>query len=255
MGTKKKQPAQKKPAGSAGRPTANQKGVSSGKGKGKKHSKAVMKKLRRQHLQKLAVLAAAIVILIGLFLMLRAVTKALGPEEYDTSTAEFHKNGSIRVTSVESFDQDYYDAAELKKQIKEEISDYNDANGGGVKQNSLEVSNQTAKLVLTYSSAKDYQSFNNTTLFMGTVQEAEDQGFDFASIMSAVSHADSSKILNQDTLDQLTANEVIILTEQVNVVTAQEILYATPNLGVTDSTHATAIDTISADSPAIIILK
>ncbi len=87
------------------------------------------------------------------------------------------------------------------------------------------------------------------------MQEAQADGYDFESIMSAVSHADSSRILNQATLDQLSENEVIILTEQVNVVMPRGILYATPNLGVTDETHATAIDTISREKPAIVILK
>ena len=157
---------------------------------------------------------------------------------------------------MESFAEDYYDANELKKTVRDAVDAYNAENGSrSVVQNSLQVKDQMARLVLTYKSAEDYRGFNDTDLFVGTVKDAEDSGYDFESIMSAVSHADSSRILNQATLDQLLENEVIILSEQVNVVTPRGILYATPNLGVTDETHASPVDVISKDEPAIVILK
>ncbi len=214
------------------------------------------RKKQKERAAKLAVYLAAAVIAVGVFLAVRAVTKVLGPEEYTASTAEFRKNGSIRITTVESFAEDYYDADELKKTIRDAVASYNEKNGSGsVAEKSFKVADQTAVLVLDYASAEDYSGFNDTSLFIGTVQEAQADGYDFESIMSAVSHADSSRILNQATLDQLSENEVIILTEQVNVVMPRGILYATPNLGVTDETHATAIDTISREKPAIVILK
>lgn len=219
--------------------------------------KSFRKRIRyyKKNLRQAAVLAAGLAIAAGVFLAVRAVTKGLGPEEQESSAIEFRRNGTVVVTSVETLDQEYYDAAELKTTIRDAVGAYNDANGGGVKQTSFSVTENTARLVMTYDSPEAYESFNDTTLYVGTVQGAMDAGFDFASIMSSVSNADSSKILNEATLEQLLANEVIILTEQANVVTAEGILYATPNLGVTDETHASAIGTISEESPAIIILK
>lgn len=225
---------------------------------GKKRSSPAAKrrKKEKERLHRLAVLLAAAAIAVGIGLMIHAVTRSLQPGQYDSSTAEFRKNGSIRVTSVESFDEDYYDAGELKNMIQEAVSSYNQEKGGsGVSRKYFRVADKTAVVVLDYQSAEDYQDFNGTPLFMGTVGDAQSEGYDFESIMAAVSHEDSSRILNQATLDQLTDNEVIILTEQVNVVMPRGILYATPNLGVTDELHATAIDTISAEKPAIVILK
>lgn len=237
---------QKKRSGSSGR---NKKAHP--QGGPVKHRKKQQKQTTR-----FAVYFAAAVIAVGVFLAVRAVTKTFGPEEYTASTAEFHRNGGIRITTVESFAEDYYDADELKKTIRDAVASYNEKNGNGrVKEKSFQVADQTAVLVLDYASAEDYSGFNDTPLFVGTVGEAQTDGYDFESIMSAVSHADSSRILNQATLDQLAENEVIILTEQVNVVMPRGILYATPNLGVTDETHATAIDTISREKPAIVILK
>lgn len=254
--------------GSSGRKPATQntarKGTSGTAGKkaarysnGARSGKSFKKKFRyyRKKLRQAAVLAAGLAVAAGVFLAMRAVTKGLGPEEQTSSAIEFRRNGSIVVTSVEALDQDYYDASELKKTIRDAVSTYNEANGGGVKQSSFSVTENTARLVMTYDSAEDYESFNDTTLYVGTVQGAMDEGVDFASIMSSVSNADSSKILNEAALEQLTDNGVIIMTEQANVVTNKDILYATPNLGVTDATHASAIGTINSESPAIIILK
>lgn len=230
----------------------------SGRNAGKKHSSQGAKRRRKEkeRMRKLAVLLAAAVIAVGIGLVIYAATRSLRPGQYDASTAEFHKNGSIRVTSVESFAEEYYDADELKNMIQEAVSSYNQEKGStGVTRKYFRVSDQTATVVLDYASAEDYCEFNGNDLFLGTVGEAEEKGYDFESIMAAVSREDSSRILNQATLDQLTENEVIILTEQVNVVMPRGILYATPNLGVTDELHATAIDTISAERPAIVILK
>lgn len=202
----------------------------------------------------LAVIAAGIVIVrIG-----RVVSDAVGPEDYQTSTAEFRKDGSIRVTSVEALDQEYYDSDELSKDIQDSVKSYNVKKGStGVTEESFSVTGESAKVVLIYESADDYEDFNDTTLFMGTVQEAESAGFDFESIMQAVSNEDSSRILTKATLDQLLSNQVIILTEKMDVVLPkkEKFLYATANLGVTDFQHATAIDTISDEKPAIIILQ
>ncbi len=245
-----KNTARKGTTGTAGKKTPR-------RSSGARSGRSARKTLRyyKKKLRQAAVLAAGLAIAAGVLLAVRAVTKGLGPEEQEASAIEFRRNGSIVVTSVEALDQDYYDASELKKTIRDAVSAYNDENGGGVKQTSFSVTENTAHLVMTYDSAEDYERFNDTTLYVGTVQGARDEGFDFASIMSSVSNADSSKILNEATLEQLLTNDVIILTEQANVVTAKGILYATPNLGVTDETHASAIGTISSESPAIIILK
>ena len=219
-------------------------------------SKALGSAFRGMDPYRLAVVLAVILILAALAFAFRAVTKALGPEDYSVSTAEFLENGSIRITSVESFEEEYYDSDELEQEIDEAVSSYNKANGANsVKQGAFSAADGEAKVVLTYRDAKDYEAFNGVPLFIGTVQEAQDQGYDFESIMSAVCQEDSSRILNQETLAQLSAHEVIVLMEQLDVVLSKEILYATPNLGVTDGLHAAAIDTISTDSPAIIILK
>lgn len=194
---------------------------------------------------------AVAAIVAGIILAVFAVTSSDSTTQYTESTAEFRSDGSIVVTSVESFEEDYYDEEELRDMVDEAVDSY----GSGVKKLSLSIENGVAILEMKYDSAEDYVGFNDTDLFIGTVEEAENAGYDFQSIMSAVSQEDTSKILNEATLDQLLENEVIILCEEVNIATDEGILYATSNLGVTDETHASVIDTISEEMPAIIILK
>lgn len=226
------------------------------RGRGRKARK------RQKRLLRILLLAAAVIAVAAAGIIIykvgRIVSDAVGPEDYTVSTAEFRKDGSIRVTSVESFEQAYYDADELAQEIRSSVEAYNEKKGDtGIREESFEAADGSAKAVLIYTSADDYENFNETTLFMGTVQEAENAGFDFESIMQAVSNEDSSRILTQATLDQLLSNETIILTEQMDVVLPkkEKFLYATPNLGVTDFQHAAAIDTISDEKPAIIILQ
>ena len=241
-------------AGSSGRDAAGSQRRGSSREEYGEHRTSGSRGHRRRRKEKrsslLILAAAAAIIVIAVILVLIAVTDSVGSNEYTASTVELLKNGKIRVTSVESFDQDYYDAEELEETVKDAISEY----GDGVSQDYLDVSDGSAKLILTYDSAEDYVAFNGTDLFFGTVAEAEEAGYDFQSIMSAVSQEDTSKILTEATLDQLLENEVLILFEQADVVTWKDMLYATSNLGVTDSTHATAIDTISDETPAIVIL-
>ena len=204
----------------------------------------------------IAVLLAVLLILAAAAFVLRTAARALGPKDYAVPTAEFRRDGSIRVTSVESFEEDYYDAAELKSQIKEAVASYNEANGNGlVRQSDFSAAEGMAKVVLTYASAADYQSFNNMAIFVGTVQEAQEGGYDLTPLLSSVSQEDSSRILNEDTLAQLSDNRVILWMEQTDVVVPEDILYVTSNLSVTDPTHAAAAGTIDTAAPAIIILK
>ena len=208
------------------------------------------KKEREARKRRIVLIAAVAAIALGIILAVRAVLTGTSSTDFTSSTAEFFRDGSIRITSIESFDQEYYDEEELREAISQALEAY----GKGVSRDSLNISDTEARLVLTYESAEDYVAFNDMDLFIGTVSEAQEAGYDFQSIMSAVSQEDTSKILNQATLDQLPDNEVIILCEEVDVVTWKGILYATPNLGVTDKTHASVVDSIDEDTPAIIIL-
>ena len=96
--------------------------------------------------------AAAIILAISL---LAVLTTGCGKKNTAGKTEEelfsFEKNGSVTVTSVESFDQDYYSSAELSDMADSEISAYNASNGSdAVRKKKLAVKDGHAELICVY---------------------------------------------------------------------------------------------------------
>lgn len=170
------------------------------------------------------------------------------------SRVAFTKKGELTVTSVESFDKDYYDEAELQTQIDTEIAAYNEENGNHVSEESLTVESGIATLAMHYDSASDYASFNDEELFWGTLEEAETTGYDLSGLSGQTNRKDESETYGEGTARELAENPVIVLTESLDVITATDILYASENLTVQGDQYATAGEDISASNPAILIL-
>lgn len=243
--------------------TTKKKVVKNAKGKSKAKSKAHHKASR--HNQKvlmrwIALIAALIVIiLIGVRCSKGSGADAQAEAEpiaVDESAAhvEFSKKGALTVTYVESFDKSYYDEAELQSQIDSEIAAYNEENGVRVSQESLTVEGGTATLVMSYDSAEDYQSFNDQEMFWGTLEEAENHGYDLSGLSGQTNATDETETFGEGTARELAENTVVVITEPLNVVTATDILYASDNLTIANSDYAIVNGTIGESEPAILIL-
>lgn len=170
------------------------------------------------------------------------------------SRVQFSKKGAVTVTSVESFDKDYYDQTELQEAIDSEVASYNDNNGGGVSAGDLTVENGTAALVMKYDSAADYMAFNDQEMFWGTLQEAEDAGYDLSGFSGQTNAQNKDETFGEGTALELAENSVIVITEPLNVLTATDILYASSNLTIANSDYATVNGDVSESAPAILIL-
>jgi len=199
-----------------------------------------------------ALLAAFI---IGVILLLKGC-QTREVKAITRSTVEFRRNGSLIVTSVEPFERDYYDEKELRALIDEALGKYN-LNGKKIELNQFDVDNKNAVLQLSYQSSADYRAFNDTMLFDGTVQEAQEQGIDLSAILSAVSRQNSSRIFTAGDFPALSGNRVIVLAEAMDIVLPrrEKIMYASANLNVTDDQHAAAAGNITRSSYAVIILE
>lgn len=83
-------------------------------------------------------------------------------------------------TVIDSLDKEYYDTDELKEYIDSEIQKYNyGILTEAVSLIDLTVTEDCVRLILKYSSAKHYTVFNQETLFIGTIAEAMEEGYDF----------------------------------------------------------------------------
>ena len=84
-------------------------------------------------------------------------------------------------TVIDSLDKEYYDAEELRAFIDSEIQKYNySIPAEAVSLVDLSVDGTTAKVILKYMSAEHYTGFNQEALFVGTIKEAMEEGYDFA---------------------------------------------------------------------------
>lgn len=232
--------------------TQGKKGTTAHK-KGKRHHRP-SKRNQMVLLRWVGLIAAMLIIVL---IVVRCATGSKGTTaekvavDETASRVEFSKKGAVTVTSVESFDKDYYDETELQEMIDSQVAAY----GDGVSAGSLTVADGTATLVMKYDSAADYTSFNDQVMFWGTLQEAETAGYDLSGFTGMVNAQDSEQSFNEETKAALAENTVIVITEPLNVLTPTNILYASESLTIAGSDYATVNGDISETSPAILILQ
>ena len=167
------------------------------------------------------------------------------------SRMEFQKKGVIKVTSIESFEREYYDEKELEQIIEETAEEV----GKGVKINKFGVKNGLATLIVTYQSDDDYRAFNDVRLFYGTVEEALAEGYDFSPLYGSVSIRDSSHLMTDAYLEGLKDKTVIITPESGEIHFSQSPLFASANIQVMEDGQAFVSGKTSEDDPGILIME
>lgn len=171
-------------------------------------------------------LLAAMVLLVGC----GSVKKA------GASSVYIDKKGKVTSVLVESFAAEQYDETELEEFIRSSIDQYNDENDKkSVSLDSYTVKKGQVRVILEYASCEDYENFNQTTLFSGSIKEAKAAGYDFKGNFASSSGdaADGSKILETNP-----EAKVIILNELIQVMTARNILYVSENAEIMGPTLA-----------------
>lgn len=101
----------------------------------------------------------------------------------DAATLFVKSDFSLVCTVIDSLDKDYYDKEELKSFIDEKINDYNyDVLEEVIKLAGIETEGETVKVIMKYASASHYEAFNQEVLFVGTITDAIDGGYDFNTV-------------------------------------------------------------------------
>ncbi len=99
----------------------------------------------------------------------------------DENTLSVDKKGKITCTVVEDFGKGFYDAEELQGEIEKEIEAYNkNFSVAHLELKTFEVEDGVAKLQTSFDEAKYYVDYSGLTLFVGSVAEAEDSGYDLS---------------------------------------------------------------------------
>lgn len=208
----------------------------------------------RLKMGRIRVRLAGILVLLS---VLAVTVSACGKGKEETpaeSTAQFLKNGSITVTSVEPFDESLYSKKELKSLIDTQISE---TGSGDVVFGSLDVADNVATLVLEYSSSDAFCRFNEgVILFYGTCAEAGGTGLDLSPIYGQPSAVRSSRIMTAGKMTgDLADHKLIYITAPQVLILPEPVLYTTANVRVEDGRRAVLSDKVSGSEPAILILQ
>lgn len=163
-------------------------------------------------------------------LALAAILTACGDKELtvDTNTLYIKTDGTMTEASFELFQEEYYDAAELEKYVKDEVYAYNYKNvKEAINVDKVEVKDKVAAVYLTYQSVDDYIAFNEAELFAGTVKEAMDEGYDFEVEFKEYSKEDKAGILD---VTENSQDRILILDAAVDVRVDGTICYVSSNV-------------------------
>ena len=159
------------------------------------------------------------------------------------STLAIDKKGKITDTVVESFDKDFYDSEELQKEIESELAEYNkNFAADHIAMKKFEVKDGTATLQLVFDGSEYYEDYTETTLFNGTVAEAQAGGYE---LNGELLDADGAKTSLGD-LDGADEAKVLVMEtdETVKVEVPGTILAVSAggNVNVTGKKQAAVAD-------------
>lgn len=92
-------------------------------------------------------------------------------------SVSINKDGGISHQIVGSFEQNYYDMDSLEALAADRVAAYCADNGDSIALESVEEKDGSILIRLNYAADQDYKDFNHRELFVGTLEEAADQGY------------------------------------------------------------------------------
>lgn len=164
--------------------------------------------------------------------------------EADRDTVYVQKKGKVIGAAIADFDKDYYDQEELKAFAEEKVEAYQKEHGNdSVKIDEFSVEEKVAKLYMKYASCEDYQTFNEVTLFSGTIPQALAAGFDFDTGFTEIKDGKAAGAVDNKVIVD-TDYKVVILSEKVDVKVDGTVLYMS-----SDYTTLKSKDTVTVQLP------
>lgn len=171
-------------------------------------------------------------IVMGILMILSACMVGCGlessKEDELVTSVSIQKDGTLKGIIVEEFDESYYNVAALTEMIQEAISDYDRQNSTAqiVLESCELVENDTkVKVVISYDSAQSYTDFNSETIFVGTVQEAYEAGYDMDLELYAVSDEKPLEPITKQEILNMGTEHIVIMEENMRVKCYGNILY------------------------------
>lgn len=166
-------------------------------------------------------------------LCLAAMLTGCGSEpEVTETTIEVKKNGEVVHTIVEDFSENYYDLDELTSTIEQACDTYNASAGKeAVTLKSAEKSDNAVKVVMQYADASTYSAFNKLALFVGTVKDAFNAGYDLNVTLSPLAGDDGQ--IGKEELLGMGEKHIAVVREAVNVRVWGKVRYGSEDVEAT----------------------
>ena len=172
-------------------------------------------------------------------------------EDYDETTLTVGKKGKITESIVESFGRDYYDIDELKEEFTRSVSEYNDSIGGEeIKLGNIELKDSNVYVDLVFNGPSDYERFVGEQLFVGSINDAYDEGFTMDVTLKGIENGDK---IGKVQIMGMKDKSIIILSEHVRVKTFRDIAYVSANIDLIGPREARVLS--ESDGLAYLILK
>lgn len=159
-----------------------------------------------------------------------------GIEKMTETTVTVDDSGTVEELLLEDFSDETYKEKKLAAQINELVEAYNkEAGSEAVSVKSMQVKDKKAKVQLEYQSVADYRGFNQIDFFAGTVKEAQEEGYAFASDFTDAEGKDVSRAGMPDGCEK---QQVIIIREPMQVLVPGTIQYVSKNMKVVNKSQA-----------------
>lgn len=168
-------------------------------------------------------------------------------EDGSKTSISVNKDGSITSKIVEDFGENYYDIDGLKTMIETSITEYQQSSSSAKVQ--LKKCSEASGVVKVHMEFGDYQSyagFNEENFFAGTVQAANQAGFDLNITLHGVASEGTS--ISKPELMGMGSNHIVFVeavkpeegqeVESIRVNCFDEILYVSEGVTVVDKKSA-----------------
>ncbi len=177
---------------------------------------------------------------------------ACGETEITTTTVEILSSGKVTHTIIDSFEESYYDAEEMKEMAQKEADEFNNSHkDGAVTVESVQLENGQVRMVMDYADARAYSDFNSETLFYGTVSDALAAGYDLN--VNLISLKDNTQYLSGEELSSMGDKHLIITSESLHIIAPSNLSYVSE--GVIIASSRKEADTVPEDAFCYILLK
>ena len=147
------------------------------------------------------------------------------------------KDLGIEVTVSGDFDQPYYNENELVESVEEELARYN-ADCGENRISILEHHTEAGKAYLTllFAGYEDCAEYLGIDLYVGNVQGASDEGYDFTQALINVKNTE--RVIGKNDLKYMADRRIVICSEDYVIICPDRIDYYSYGMELTDKDSA-----------------